>query len=92
MLKNLYNSCFSNNLSSASDFSIVVVIIPLVALDSTLDSVVRCMAGQWGHNEMLERQVGLFHQLSLNLLIRLPRLSMSVGFCFVEMYFQSTNS
>ena len=40
ILKDLYNSCFSSNLSNVSNFSIVEVIFSLMTLDSTWNSVV----------------------------------------------------
>ena len=52
-----------------ADFSIVVVIISLMPLNSTWDSVVGHMVGRRGHNEIIESHVGPFHQRSPNLLI-----------------------
>ena len=87
ILENSYNSCFSNKLSNVSDFSIVVVIISLMALHSTWNSVIGPMVGWPCDNEMSESQVRLFQQRSPNLLIGLPRLPMSAGFWFVRTYF-----
>ena len=57
-----------------------------MAFHSTWDSVVVPMVGWRGHNEMFESQVGPFNQRSPNLLMGLPRLPMSAGFCVVGRY------
>ena len=56
IFNNLYNSCFSNNLSNMSDFLTIVVIISLMALDLTWESALLV------DRAIFESQVGSYHQ------------------------------
>ena len=71
-----------------SDFSIVAVIISLMALDSAFGP----MAGWRVHNQIFESQLEPFHQRSPNLILGLPRLAMCAWFCFAGTHFHYMSS